>query len=120
MLNPDNIHSLSNASIGKAFKAILKNVGRDELGGLLFNWNESELNPDGDRIIAYPGRDGRYTRGKEGGKIYIRKRELLAWVLSEQPFDEKVYGAEIRNDSEWAELIQKVRNAAMSAQDCLA
>lgn len=103
--------TISNAKVGKAFKAILKHVGRNDLSGILFNWNESELNMDGDKIIAYPGRDGRYTRGKEGGKIYVSKREFLLWVHSDRPFDEKVYGAEIREDAEWFELIQRVRNA---------
>lgn len=109
-----NAVSRSNVNVSKAFKAILKHVGHDDLAGLLFNWNESELNIDNDKIIAYPGRDGRYARGKEGGKIYISKREFLCWVYSDQPFDEKIYGKGIREDTEWTELIQRIRNAVIA------
>jgi len=104
---------MSNANVGKAFNAIIKGIGRDDIGGILFNWNESELNLDGDKIIAYPGRDGRYSRGKEGGKVNISKREFLAWIFSDHPFDEKIYGADIRSDAEWVDLIHRARDAAL-------
>lgn len=109
------VSSMSNVAVGKAFNAIAKGLGRGDIGEILFNWNESQLNEDGDKIINYPGRDGRYSRGKEGGKVIIGKREFLAWLLSDAPFDEKVYGANIGNDPEWTALIRRAREAALSA-----
>ncbi|GEM_PF-1729681 len=107
----NNVASMSNANVGKAFDAIVKKIGRDDLGEVLLNWNDSELNEDGNKIIGYPGRDRHYSRGKEGGKVTISKREFLDWLHSEKPFDEKVYGAEIRNNTEWSSLIQRTREA---------
>ena len=43
----------SNAAVGKAFDSVVKVLGRDDVGEILFNWNESELNEDGDKIINY-------------------------------------------------------------------
>lgn len=113
MMSNYNVSSMSNADVGKAFKAVIRGIGRDDIGEILFNWNESELNLDGDKIIAYPGRDGRYSRGKEGGKVNIGKREFLAWIFSEGPFDEKIYGTDIRSNIEWADLIRRARDAAL-------
>ena len=110
----NNVTSMSNANVGKAFNAVIKGMGRDDIGEILFNWNESELNYDGDRIICYSGRDGRYSRGKDGGKSNVSKREFLAWIFSDSPFDEKVYGLEIRNNSEWVSLILRARDAALT------
>ena len=107
-----DVASMSNANVGKAFNAIANGIGRDNLGEILFNWNESELNEDGSKIIGYPGRDGKHSMGKEGGKVNISKREILAWLLSDSPFDEKVYGANIKSDTEWKSLIQRAREAA--------
>ena len=108
-----NVSSMSNANVGKAFNAIVNGIGRDDIGEILFNWNESELNMDGDKIIGYPGRDGIFSRGKEGGKVNISKREFLGWIFSDKPFDEKVYGANIRNNAEWAGLIHRAREASL-------
>jgi hypothetical protein len=108
-----NVTSMSNANVGKAFNAVVKGIGRDDIGEILFNWNESELNLDGDKIIAYPGRDGRYSRGKEGGKVNISKREFLAWLFSDNPFDGKIYGADIRSNTEWVDLIHRARDVAL-------
>lgn len=113
MISNCNVPSMSNANVGKAFKAVVKGIGRDDIGEILFNWNESELNLDGDKVIAYPGRDGRYSRGKEGGKVIISKREFLAWLFSDNPFDERIYGADIRSNIEWVDLIHRARDAAL-------
>jgi len=113
MISSCNVSSMSNANVGKAFNAVIKEMGRGDIGGILFNWNGSELNLDGDKIIAYPGRDGRYSRGKEGGKVNISKREFLAWIFSDNPFDETIYGADIRSNTEWVGLIQRARDAAL-------
>jgi len=109
-----NVASMSNANIGKAFNTVFNNIGRDDMDEILFNWNESKLNEDGHKIICYPGRDGRFSRGKEGGKVVIGKREFLAWLLSDSPFDENVYGANIRNDAQWIGLIRRAREAAFN------
>ena len=109
-----NNASMSNANVGKAFNAIVKGIGRNDIGEILFNWNESQLNLDGDRIIVYPGRDGRFSRGKEGGKINISKREFLDWLVGDSPFDENIYGANIRNDAQWTGLIQRARETALN------
>jgi hypothetical protein len=108
------ISLVSNAYVGKAFNAVFNSIGRDDFDEILFNWNESELNEDGHKIICYPGRDGRFSHGKEGGKVTISKREFLAWLLSDSPFDENVYGANIRDDVQWTGLIQRAREAAFN------
>ena len=112
-----SVSSMSNVDIGKAFNAIAKGIGRNDIDEILFNWNESQLNLDGDRIIGYPGRDGIFSRGKEGGKVNISKREFLGWLLSENPFDEKVYGANISNDAQWTGLIQRAREASSTTYE---
>ena len=109
-----NISLVSNAYVGKAFNAVVNSIGRDDVDEILFNWNESKLNEDGHKIICYPGRDGRFSRGKEGGKVIVGKREFLAWLLSDSPFDENVYGANIRNDAQWTGLIQWAREATFN------
>ncbi|MDP1638798.1 MAG: hypothetical protein Q8L62_12150 [Candidatus Nitrotoga sp.] len=81
--------SMSNTAVGKAFNAIIKGTGINDIGEILPNWNETQLNEDGDKIFRYPGRDGRFSCGKDGGKVIIGKRGFLAWLLSEYPFDEK-------------------------------
>lgn len=110
MMISNNKPSMSNEDVGKAFSSIVKGVGRNDLGEILFNWNESQLNEEGDKIFKYPGRDGRFSRGKEGGKVNISKREFLMWLLSDSPFDEQIYGADIRSDDQWAGLIQRARD----------
>lgn len=109
-----DVASMSNADVGKAFNAIKNGIGRDDLGEILFNWNESQLNEESDKIVGYPGRDGAYSRGKEGGKVNVSKREFLEWLISDKPFDEKVYGANIRNDAQWAGLVQRAREAVFN------
>jgi len=109
-----DVASMSNADVGKAFNAIAKGIGRNDLGEILFNWNESQLNEEGNKIVGYPGRDGVYSRGQEGGKVYISKRGFLEWLISDKPFDEKVYGGNIRNNAHWAGLIQRAREAAFN------
>ena len=75
-----NVASMSNTDVGKALNAVVKGIGRNDLGEILFNWNELQLNEEGDKIIGYPGRDGVYSKGKEGGKVNISKREFLEWL----------------------------------------
>jgi hypothetical protein len=53
---------------------------------------------------------------KEGGKINISKRDFINWIFSNQPFDEIVYGSDIRNNIEWINLIDRARKAALDAR----
>ena len=69
--------SMSNTAVGKAFNAIIKGTGINDIGEILFNW-----------------------------------LKFLAWLLSEYPFDEKVYDVNIRNDTEWSALIRRAREVA--------
>ena len=113
MNNSVSVTSMSNVAVGKAFNAIIKGIGLNDIGEILFNSNESQLNIDGNKIIGYPSRDGRFSYGKEGGKIIISKREFLTWLLSDKPFDEKVYGPNITSNTEWTALIQRAREHAL-------
>jgi len=119
MMSSSNVSSMSNADVGKAFNAVVKGIGRNDIGEILFNWNESQLNMDGDKIIGYPGRDGIFSRGKEGGKVNISKRDFLDWLFSDNPFDAKVYGSNIRNDDGWTGLIHSARAAALIANNLI-
>lgn len=108
---------MNNFEVGNIFKSIVENLsnvdGADamDIDGLLMNWNNSELNEDRDQIISYPGRDGAYSSGKEGGKVSVSKKSFIEWILSEKPFDEKIYGKDIRNDKEWFTAIETARKS---------
>lgn len=108
---------MNNTEIGKIFKAIVENLSNVEEGntmdidGLLMNWNNSELNEARDQIISYPGRDGAYSFGKEGGKVRVSKKTFIEWILSDKPFNEKIYGKDIRNNNEWTKSIEISRES---------
>ncbi len=53
----------NNAVVGKAFNALAKGIGDNDIGEILFNWNESELKEGGDKIICYPGQNERRSQG---------------------------------------------------------
>ncbi len=97
------------------FKTIVENLSNLEgvnamdIDGLLMNWNNSELSEARDQIISYPGRDGAYSFGKEGSKVRISKRSFIEWILSDEPFSEKVYGKDISNNKEWTTAIEIAR-----------
>jgi hypothetical protein len=105
-------NSLSNKAISNAFSNIIEKVDRNKFLGVLFNWNNVEINEDGDKLITYPGRNGRYSRGAEGGKSYVTKKSFFEWLFSDAPFDTKVYGKNILTDSEWASDIKEIREAS--------
>ena len=109
-------NSLNNQKAAQAFKAILEKLGRDDLTDLLLNWDDCELSDDGNQIIQHLGRDREYSHGKHGGKSKVRKADFLAWLLSEAPFDQNVYGADIRNDAEWTNKIETARQASGLSQ----
>ena len=101
-----------NRKAAAAFKAIVDHVGRDDVIDILLNWDDCELSEDGNKIIQYIGRDREYSRGAIGGKGTVSKKEFLAWLLSEAPFDESVYGEAIRMDVEWIRKIDSARTAS--------
>lgn len=103
---------LSNQAISKTFTNIVEKVDRDKFLGILFNWNDVEISEDSDKLITYPGRNGRYSRGAEGGKSYVTKKSFFLWLFSDAPFDAKVYGKNILTDSEWASDIKEIRDAS--------
>ena len=101
-----------NKATATAVKLITSTLDRDELADILFNWNESGLSADGENIIQHVGRDRQFSRGSEGGKARIGKKEFIAWLLSDGPFDETVYGNAIRLDREWRQRIEAARMAS--------
>lgn len=92
----------------RAFAELIDSLGESDLGGILYNWNESELSPDGTEIMLYY--DTRAFGPGTGDSQTIDKEELFAWLLSDGPFDTKVYGSEILQDTEWRELIDRARD----------
>ena len=102
----------NNKATAAAFKLITSALDRDELADILFNWNESGLSADGENIIQHVGRDRQFSRGNEGGKARVGKKEFIAWLLSDGPFDETVYGPAIRSDQEWRQRIEAARAAS--------
>lgn len=104
--------SISSRKAAAAFRAIVDQVGRDDVTDILFNWDDSELSEDGNKIFRYIGRDREYSRGAEGGKVTIGKAEFLAWLLSEAPFDASVYGEGIRMEVDWVRKIEAARTAS--------
>lgn len=98
---------LTNQAVGAAVSAMLVHAP-DDLRAVLFNWNGSELTDAGD-IVAYPGRDRAFSRGAEGGRVRVGKREFLEWLASEGPFDEEHYGHEIAADAEWRGQVERLR-----------
>ena len=114
---------MNNVIAGKAFKSIvekmsnLEGVNEMDIDGILMNWNNSELNETRDQIISYPGRDGAYSFGKEGGKVKVSKKSFIEWILSDEPFNEKIYGRDIRNNKEWSTAIETARKSIWKITD---
>jgi len=105
-------NSLDSKKATEAFKAILEQLDRDDLINILLNWDDCELSDDGKNIIQYLGRDREYSHGKHGGKAKVSKTVFLNWLLSDAPFDETIYGADIHNDDEWTQIIEAARQAS--------
>jgi hypothetical protein len=100
--------ALSAAAVGQSFRSMVQEA-REDLEGVLYNWQEAELSPDGERIVLRPGRDARFSKGKDGGKVGGSKGEFLAWLTSDAPFDPAVYGKDIGNDAEWRRQVEALR-----------
>jgi hypothetical protein len=90
------------------FHQLLNLLGIDQINEILFNWNESELNEDGTEILIFV--DSRSNGPRSGGADFVEKREFIEWLLSDAPYNEEVYGANIREDEHWARLIDEARN----------
>jgi hypothetical protein len=95
-----------------AFARLVQSLSEDDLNEILFNWNESELNEDGTEIFIYV--DSRSDGPQTGGADKVDKSEFIEWLLSEAPFDTKVYGKDILEDKEWSDLIGKARTFILS------
>ena len=113
LTDPDIRKSLSGKrstqEIARIFEKMVKRA-ESELSSALFNWNDSRLNEDKDKIIMYPGRDRKFVRGKEGGKSNVSKAEFIDWLMSDGPFDTSVYGEDITRDAEWRGEIETLRS----------
>jgi len=103
---------ISSRKAAAAFKAIIEQVGRDDVTDILLNWDDSELSEDGDKIFRYIGRDRQYSHGAMGGKVTVSKKEFIEWLLSDGPFDESVYGKGIRMEVDWGRKIDSARTAS--------
>ena len=97
----------STKEISSLFNSMVKGA-EGELRDALFNWNESELNEDKDKIVRFPGRDSKFSRGKEGGKLVAGKAEFINWLAGDGPMDRSVYGSSV-DDPNWQKSIQKLR-----------
>ena len=104
--------SIDNRKSAVGFKAIVDHVDRDDVIDILLNWDDCELSEDSNKIIQHIGRDREYSRGAMGGKSAVSKKEFLAWLLSQAPFDESVYGEGIGMDVDWARKIDSARTAS--------
>lgn len=107
---------ISNKKIGELFNRLV-NDARDDFEEVMSNWQGGVfLNEDKDKLITYPGRDQAFSRGKEGGKVTVTKKEMIEWLMSDGPFDEKVYGPEIKNDKQWVDQIERLRSIIKGEQ----
>ncbi len=93
--------------MNSTFTSLLQMLGKDDLNEILFNWNESELNEDCSEIVVFV--DSRAYGPRTGGANKVEKSEFIEWLLSDAPFDPKVYGEKIREDNQWTELVGKAR-----------
>jgi hypothetical protein len=98
---------LTNKQIGDTFNSVVSSLGRDGMGDILSNWNESRLNEDGTKIVGVPFR--RNAVKGEGSKVGYSKKDFIDWITSDAPFDTKVYGEKILQDKEWNDLITRAR-----------
>ncbi len=104
---PELDKPLTDAKARKAYDAIFAKLGQEGLGGLVFNWNESEINEDGD-LKNYAGRDRMYTAKGQGGSYKVSKADFVRWLMSDAPFDP----AKIQQDAEWRAEVNAARQAS--------
>ena len=89
------------------FNNLVSQFDFENINEILYNWNESEISEDGTEILIYV--DSRSNGPRTGGADRVDKKEFIDWLLSDAPFDEEVFGSEIREDEHWVGLIEKAR-----------
>ncbi|MEJ8837644.1 GNAT family N-acetyltransferase [Ramlibacter sp. AN1133] len=104
---------MSNKAVGEAFRCLVNEL-KDDLQGVLMNWQDAELSESEEDIVVYPGRDREFSRGGVGGRHKVGKREFLEWLQSDGPFDTERFGKEILTDREWRGQIHRLRRSAFS------
>lgn len=107
---------LSNKKIGNAFDRMV-NEARQDFEEVMFNWQGGVfLNEDANKLITYPGRDQAFSKGKEGGKVVVTKKDMINWLMSDGPFDEAEYGADIKSNQQWVDQIERLRSIVREAK----
>ena len=107
---------LSNKKIGSAFDRMV-NEARQDFEEVMFNWQGGVfLNEDANKLITYPGRDQAFSKGKEGGKVVVTKKDMINWLMSDGPFDEAEYGADIKSNQQWVDQIERLRSIVREAK----
>jgi len=107
---------LSNKKIGNAFDRMV-NETRQDFEEVMFNWQGGVfLNEDANKLITYPGRDQAFSKGKEGGKVVVTKKDMINWLMSDGPFDEAEYGADIKSNQQWVDQIERLRSIVREAK----
>lgn len=96
--------SIPKRNVGKAFRAIVES-NRSDLEGVLFNWNDTTLSEDGERIVMNIDRRGAVSG--TGPKASVAKSDFFNWLYSDAPFDAKTYQV----DDEWTAQINSLRDA---------
>lgn len=94
-------------NLDSTWTKLLTELSTDDLNTILYNWNESEISADGNDILIFV--DSRAYGPRTGGASVIDKNEFINWLMSEQPFDESIYGKDISNDQHWVNLINSTR-----------
>lgn len=108
---------MDNKTVGKVFANLIDKMSDQtqnddyNIDGLLYNWNESELNDDRDNIKRWVGRDSYKSMGQDAGANRVSKKAFIEWLQSEEPFNEKTYGKDITTDKEWVKAIETAREA---------
>jgi hypothetical protein len=107
--------TISTKEAGKMFRSLVSQIDRGDIDGILFNWNDSELNEDKTEIRMFP--NSRAMGHGTGGVSRVKKSEFFDWLFSEAPFNTKVYGEEIREDKDWNDVIKRAREAAQMKEE---
>jgi len=97
--------------ISDAFESIIDNLDRADLDEILLNWDDVELNNEGN-LVRDRGRNRESPCAKRFAKRKVRKQEFLDWLVSNSPFDEAIYGPAIRSDVDWRRKIEMARTAS--------
>jgi hypothetical protein len=84
----------------------------NDLNSVLMNHpNDLSFNANTGKIVGSVARDGDFAMKGDRGSYSVKKQDFIDWLYSDKPFDTKVYGDNIKNDSEWIGSIDRLRNA---------